>query len=105
MKKSLFISEPLDSDDEEEERETNYEKKDPLMPNLGTRVKRGPDWQWKNQDGHSPGTVTGYSNRGTNTVASIAYYQINKGCLVLLVTRFYLWYVLGTVFTLILLVT
>ncbi|XP_013416937.1 uncharacterized protein LOC106178346 [Lingula anatina] len=29
------------------------------MP-IGTRVVRGPDWKWENQDGDGPGTVVGY---------------------------------------------
>ncbi|XP_013395700.1 uncharacterized protein LOC106162822 [Lingula anatina] len=29
------------------------------MP-IGTRVVRGPDWKWENQDGEGPGTVVGY---------------------------------------------
>ena len=34
------------------------------MPHVGTRVRRGPDWKWKNQDGRGPGTVVGHSERG-----------------------------------------
>ena len=33
------------------------------MPNIGTRVRRGPDWKWQNQDGGGSGTVIGHSNR------------------------------------------
>ncbi|XP_048737053.2 uncharacterized protein LOC125652125 isoform X2 [Ostrea edulis] len=63
MKKSLYTSEPLDSDEEDEESGTTNEKSNPYMPHLGTRVKRGPDWKWKNQDWHGPGTVIGYSKK------------------------------------------
>ena len=35
------------------------------MPNVGTRVRRGPDWKWKNQDGQGAGTVVGHGTRGT----------------------------------------
>ena len=34
------------------------------MPHIGTRVRRGPDWKWKNQDGRGPGTVVGHSEHG-----------------------------------------
>ncbi|XP_061168833.1 uncharacterized protein LOC133178087 [Saccostrea echinata] len=33
------------------------------LPGIGTRVKRGPHWTWKNQDSHGPGTVIGHSDR------------------------------------------
>ena len=33
------------------------------MPNVGTRVRRGPDWKWQNQDSGGSGTVTGHSRR------------------------------------------
>lgn len=33
------------------------------MPNIGTRVRRGPDWKWQNQDSGGSGTVTGHSRR------------------------------------------
>ncbi|CAC5364904.1 unnamed protein product [Mytilus coruscus] len=31
---------------------------------LGTRVRRGPDWQWQNQDSEMAGTVIGEDKRG-----------------------------------------
>ena len=33
-----------------------------LLP-LGTRVVRGPDWKWKNQDTAGPGTVIQHSRK------------------------------------------
>lgn len=33
------------------------EERNPLMPPLGSRVKRGRDWIWNDQDGYGPGTV------------------------------------------------
>lgn len=72
MKKSLYTSEPLDSDEEDDESGTTNEKSNPYMPHLGTRVKRGPDWKWKNQDWHGPGTVIGYSKKGIRPTKSIA---------------------------------
>ncbi|XP_062596398.1 uncharacterized protein LOC134257818, partial [Saccostrea cucullata] len=32
------------------------------MPPVGSRVKRGPDWKWKNQDQNGPGTVVSHSH-------------------------------------------
>ncbi|XP_062614449.1 uncharacterized protein LOC134276185 [Saccostrea cucullata] len=64
-KKSLYTSEPSEEDEDSDGREGgDLEKRDPCMPDLGVRVKRGPDWQWKNQDSHGPGTVIGYSREG-----------------------------------------
>ncbi|XP_034324654.2 uncharacterized protein [Magallana gigas] len=35
----------------------DLEERNPLMPPLGSRVKRGRDWIWNDQDGYGPGTV------------------------------------------------
>ncbi|XP_052793142.1 uncharacterized protein LOC128227021 [Mya arenaria] len=32
------------------------------LPAVGTRVRRGPDWKWKQQDSDGPGTVIGHSH-------------------------------------------
>ncbi|XP_061164730.1 uncharacterized protein LOC133173723 [Saccostrea echinata] len=37
-----------------------FEERDRRMPPLGSRVKRGRDWKWNNQDSFGPGTVTGH---------------------------------------------
>jgi len=29
------------------------------MPKVGSRVRRGPDWKWNDQDGEGPGTIIG----------------------------------------------
>ena len=42
----------------------SFEERDPQMPTLGTRVRRGPDWMWKEQDNYGPGTVIAHSNEG-----------------------------------------
>lgn len=47
----------------EEEQEQEFQEKYAHMPNVGTRVRRGRDWKWKNQDAQGAGTVTGHSNR------------------------------------------
>ena len=33
------------------------------MPALGSRVRRGPDWRWDNQDGEGPGTIIGHEGQ------------------------------------------
>lgn len=47
----------------EKEKETEFQEKYLHMPKIGTRVRRGQDWKWKNQDGQGPGTVVGHSKR------------------------------------------
>ncbi|XP_061168820.1 uncharacterized protein LOC133178069 [Saccostrea echinata] len=37
-----------------------FQERDPRMPPPGSRVKRGRDWKWNNQDSNGPGTVTGH---------------------------------------------
>lgn len=37
------------------------ERKDANFPPIGSRVRRGPDWKWKEQDSYGPGTVIGHS--------------------------------------------
>ncbi|XP_061194921.1 uncharacterized protein LOC133203068 [Saccostrea echinata] len=62
-KKSLFTSASEHSDSDEDVIDIVLEKKDPCMPDLGSRVKRGPDWMWENQDGYGPGTVIGFGKK------------------------------------------
>lgn len=40
--------------------------RNPINPSirLGTRVRRGPNWHWKNQDSNMAGTVIGEDNDG-----------------------------------------
>nr|XP_034324566.1 uncharacterized protein LOC117689052 isoform X2 [Crassostrea gigas] len=38
------------------------------MPPIGSRVRRGPDWRWENQDDNMPGTVVAHKARGYLTV-------------------------------------
>ncbi|XP_062617094.1 uncharacterized protein LOC134278812 isoform X2 [Saccostrea cucullata] len=38
------------------------------MPPIGSRVRRGPDWRWENQDDNLPGTVVAHKARGYLTV-------------------------------------
>lgn len=44
-----------------EDEQELYKERDPNMPPLGSRVKRGRDWQWGDQDKYGPGTVIGHS--------------------------------------------
>ncbi|XP_061168999.1 uncharacterized protein LOC133178274 [Saccostrea echinata] len=45
----------VDGDDDD------FRERYPTMPCIGTRVRRGPDWKWGNQDTHGVGTVVGHS--------------------------------------------
>ncbi|KAL4227211.1 hypothetical protein ACF0H5_012657 [Mactra antiquata] len=36
------------------------------LPKLGSRVRRGPDWEFDDQDASGPGTVVGYCSNGKN---------------------------------------
>lgn len=37
------------------------------LPPLGSRVVRGPDWMWDNQDSGLPGTVYNHGQEGGRT--------------------------------------
>lgn len=39
-----------------------YESSNPKFPPIGSRVRRGPDWKWNQQDSFGPGTVIGHSD-------------------------------------------
>nr|XP_022329659.1 uncharacterized protein LOC111128367 [Crassostrea virginica] len=43
------------------EAESVFKERYPTMPCVGTRVRRGQDWIYENQDGYGPGTVVGHS--------------------------------------------
>lgn len=42
----------------------NKQKQYASMPSIGTRVRRGEDWQYGNQDSYGVGTVTGHCDKG-----------------------------------------
>ena len=48
------------------------------MPNIGTRVRRGPDWKWQNQDGGGSGTVIGHSRRSKKKINIKEYFSLLK---------------------------
>ncbi|XP_061168839.1 uncharacterized protein LOC133178095 [Saccostrea echinata] len=61
--KSVFISmDEIQAENEKNEEQNLFQFMDPSMPPLGSRVKRGPDWMWKNQDQRGPGTVVAHSD-------------------------------------------
>ncbi|XP_048737688.2 uncharacterized protein LOC125652501 isoform X2 [Ostrea edulis] len=49
-----------DGEDDDEGENCEYNSQ---MPPVGTRVRRGPDWRWGNQDQYGPGTVVSHSER------------------------------------------
>lgn len=59
LKKSLYR--PVDRIEAEGGEDLNrFEERNPQMPPLGSRVKRGRDWVWDDQDSLGPGTVIGH---------------------------------------------
>ncbi|XP_061168825.1 uncharacterized protein LOC133178076 [Saccostrea echinata] len=49
--------------DEESMEESEYRERDSRLPPPGTRVRRGPNWHYNNQDSNGPGTVIGNWSR------------------------------------------
>lgn len=62
-KKHAYRSSSCIEKEIEESEEGEFQEKYAHMPNVGTRVQRGPDWRWKNQDGLGAGTVIGHSEK------------------------------------------
>jgi hypothetical protein len=54
-----------DDDDDDDDGKAGYEGSS-NMPPIGTRVRRGPDWQsnFTGQDGDGPGTVISHGRGG-----------------------------------------
>ncbi|XP_022334331.1 uncharacterized protein LOC111131204 isoform X2 [Crassostrea virginica] len=50
-------------EDIENEREKLYEERDTRLPSLGSRVRRGRDWHFSDQDNLGPGTVIGHCKK------------------------------------------
>jgi len=38
------------------------------FPTIGSRVRRGPDWKWQQQDGEGPGTIIGHDGQCSHTL-------------------------------------
>lgn len=49
---------------ETEQTGCSYIECDANMPPIGTRIRRGPDWRWDNQDLEMPGTVVSHTKTG-----------------------------------------
>ena len=49
---------------EAEDSNCNYMECDPNMLPIGTRVRRGPDWRWEEQDLDMAGTVVSHTKNG-----------------------------------------
>ena len=41
------------------------------LPNIGSRVRRGKDWTYGNEDGEQPGTVIGHYKPGKGSVICV----------------------------------
>lgn len=50
---------------DEHDHDEDFKDRYSTMPGVGTRVRRGRDWHYGNQDSQGVGTVTGHSNQGT----------------------------------------
>jgi hypothetical protein len=46
------------------DRDTYHESKSKTLPPIGSRVRRGPDWHYRQQDSNGPGTVIGHAGNG-----------------------------------------
>lgn len=57
------------------------------MPPLGSRVKRGRDWRYENQDDYGPGTVIGHSKRGKFCTIHCLYYVFNRLSYIFIIKR------------------
>ncbi|XP_062586129.1 uncharacterized protein LOC134247761 [Saccostrea cucullata] len=63
-KKTLYNSEDSVKAEVVDEMDDVFQERDPRMPPLGSRVKRGRDWKWNYQDSNGPGTVIGHMKEG-----------------------------------------
>lgn len=54
-----------------------YEERDPRMPSLGSRVIRGRDWEYPNQDNFGTGTVIGHSKEGKYRYTEFIHFYFN----------------------------
>lgn len=55
---------PDETNEKEDEFYVLFEERNPLMPPLGSRMKRERDWRYENEDECGPVTVIGHSERG-----------------------------------------
>lgn len=69
---------PVEKDKIENDRDPLFKERNPQMPPLGSRVKRGRDWRYENQDDYGPGTVIGHSKMGKFCTIHCLYYVFNR---------------------------
>ncbi|XP_056021571.1 uncharacterized protein LOC125652126 isoform X2 [Ostrea edulis] len=63
-KKSLYTHLDEITDEGFDEMDDLHKERFSHLPFLGTRVIRGPDWRYNNQDNYGPGTVVGHFRNG-----------------------------------------
>lgn len=78
MRKHLYCSMKVIIKEIEDEDDL-YNERYPRMPPLGSRVRRGRDWQWGDQDMFGSGTVVGHSKTGipVNSIIGKTYNKNN----------------------------
>lgn len=54
----------MGTDRHDNETNNSHRKPTTSMPPIGTRVRRGPDWRYNEQDTHGPGTVVDIDRDG-----------------------------------------
>ncbi|XP_062620442.1 uncharacterized protein LOC134282018 isoform X2 [Saccostrea cucullata] len=57
---NLYAYKPLTEENLNDDDDV-FTERYPNLPKIGTRVRRGPHWTYKNQDSNGPGTVIGHS--------------------------------------------
>lgn len=45
-------------------KQPSYRETNAKLPRLGSRVRRGPDWEYDSHDSEGPGTIVGHVERG-----------------------------------------
>ena len=65
-------------DDDDDNDENDYSEFSTDMPPIGTRVRRGPDWEpsFSQQDSNGPGTVVSQDPAGNHTVRCILFHGL-----------------------------
>ena len=64
--KDMLAHQDVFKSDEDTDSDEYTKHEDPNLPCFGTRVRRGADWKWKNQDSEGPGTIVGHGKRGNS---------------------------------------
>lgn len=82
-KKSLYNPWEDVSDDDVDECKERYSS----MPALGTRVRRGLDWAYDDQDNYGPGTVVGHSDNGKCRIKKVPFEESSRKILIAILRR------------------